>query len=76
MRTQWKSELDPMADMVAAPMTFLWADERTDDELRSLLAAAENATQTNCWWAVYRAALLIRDEVPRVLAHREGQVPA
>lgn len=66
----WKSELEPLADMVAAPMVWLWATERTEDELHAIIKAAKKATQANCWWATYQAALVILDEAPRVLAHR------
>ena len=67
---KWKAELEPLSAMVAAPLSWLWAEERTKAELESLVRAARKASQTNCWWATYRASRVILDEVPRVLANR------
>ena len=42
-------------------------------ELSELLAACKGSTQTNCWWATYRAAQLIQPEIESEIQRRHGR---
>lgn len=46
----------------------------SDDELRALRRAARYPSRTNCWWAIYEVAPIVREEATRILeARRRGQ---
>ncbi|MEW6104776.1 MAG: hypothetical protein AB1563_00190 [Bacillota bacterium] len=46
----------------------------SDDELRALRRAARYPSRTNCWWAIYEVAPVVREEATRILeARRRGQ---
>jgi hypothetical protein len=42
----------------------------TDDELRDLGAASNGMAQTNCWWAAYHVAPIVREAVGIVSLRR------
>ncbi|HHY45732.1 MAG TPA: hypothetical protein GX506_00330 [Firmicutes bacterium] len=44
---------------------------RSDDEIRAIAAACDSPTETNCWWATYSAARILRKEVPWILRERQ-----
>lgn len=64
-RIDWKRRLDPYAErwveFVIATETAL--RDESESDLRSLRAAVEQPTLTNCSWGTYGVALYLRDAI-------------
>lgn len=58
----WKSALRPYADQYAALITRIENDleEMTDEQLAALEAQLDEPSESNCWWAIYDVAGLLR----------------
>lgn len=83
---RWKDALEPFASLYGEMMAAFAAkiEAMSDEELEALAIAATCPTQTNCWWATYRAAAIVREEVvverqrrpPRLIVVERSPVPA
>lgn len=64
-RLTWKTRLAPFADEYSAMLAAVEriVESMTDDELTKVLAATRRPSQTNCWWAIYRVAPIVREAV-------------
>ncbi len=79
--SDWQTLLDPFAwvvyelgdrvpaKTVAAALRGMLRS-RSDDEIRSIVAACKEPTETNCWWAIYQAAQLLPRAAEQVLRDR------
>lgn len=57
----WKKLLQPFAELHSK--AYVRINKLSLAEMNALLDACEQVTQTNCWWATYRAAKTIRGDL-------------
>lgn len=61
----WKKLLRPWAEQHAALLTSLDEHCRSldDDALQALADSTQRPSHTNCWWAIYNVAPIVREAV-------------
>lgn len=73
----WRKRLDPWAREYSAFLTRLniHVASLNDKELEQLEAATHTPTTTNCWFAVYHVAPIVRDAVKseQILRQRRAE---
>jgi hypothetical protein len=71
-RREWKTRLLPYARLYDAYIDAVESKirELSSEELTALAEAAEEPTQTNCWWATYWAAREVREAATREMNRR------
>lgn len=67
-RNTWKKRLDPFAEKVYEITRMLHA--MSTDDLKKLLKACDEPTQTNCGWAHFAIAPLVKSEAAATLMTR------
>lgn len=76
MNGNWKQVLEPWAtrytELVEALNTL--CVDLSDKDLQRFGDAAVRPTTTNCWWATYAVAPLVREAVAREQQRRRAQV--
>lgn len=67
-KDQWKRDLQPYAEIVANMETSI--RQLPPDELADLAHACHQPTPTNCWYAIYSAAAILRPMIEREVTSR------
>lgn len=68
-----REDLAPFADMLHRMDLMVRA--LPDDELQNLLDACGAVTNSNCWWATFRAASIVREFALAAHAQRARSEP-
>lgn len=75
VETSWKQTLMPFADKYAELLSDIELECRSldDETLATLEQQASMPTQTNCWWATYHVAHLVKHEAEAEIYRRKGR---
>ena len=71
-RLPWKVRLEPYAQIIAVAEEEIWGllNALSDDDLAQLVADSEEVDMTNCWWATYKVAAIVRGKAGVIQRNR------